>query len=80
MKQVAIAEAAQLIWANLCDGMQINARLPSCHPANRAEGFAAHSEIARLSGQTCVGWNTPAKRSPSLCATSHRQHRTTGLR
>ena len=60
MNQASITEAAQLIWANFRDGTQINALPASCRPSSRAEGYAVQAEVARLSGQPCVGWKIAA--------------------
>lgn len=56
MAEAAISEAAQLIWANFRDGKQIDVLPASCRPTSRAEGYAAQAEVARLSGQICLGW------------------------
>ena len=60
MNQASITEAAQLIWANFRDGTQVSALPASCRPSSRAEGYAVQAEVARLSGQPCVGWKIAA--------------------
>ncbi len=60
MNEAAIYEAAQLIWTNMSDGTQTGALPASCLPANRAEGYAVQTEVARLSGQQSVGWKIAA--------------------
>ena len=60
MNHAAITEAAQLIWSNVHNRMQISALPASCVPANRAEGYAVQAEVARLSGQSSIGWKIAA--------------------
>ena len=60
MNQAAITEAAQLIWSNFRDSTRIDALPESCLPTSRADGYAVQAEVARLSGQACVGWKIAA--------------------
>lgn len=60
MNHAAITDAAQLIWSNFRDGTRIDALPKSCLPASRADGYAVQAEVARLSGQPCVGWKIAA--------------------
>ena len=60
MNHAAVTEAAQLIWSNFRDGTRIDALPESCRPASRADGYAVQAEVARRSGQPCVGWKIAA--------------------
>lgn len=60
MNEAAISEATQLIWANFRESTQLNAPPESCRPASRADGYTVQAEVARLSGQPCVGWKIAA--------------------
>ncbi len=60
MNPASITEAAQLIWANFRDETQFRTLPESCRPTSRAEGYAVQAEVARLSGQTSVGWKIAA--------------------
>lgn len=60
MNESAIAEAAQLIWQHWSGGTQMSALPEHCRPANRAEGYAVQAKVARLSGQTTLGWKIAA--------------------
>ncbi len=60
MNPASITEAAQLICTNYRDETQINALPESCRPTSRAEGYAVQAEVARLSGQTGIGWKIAA--------------------
>jgi 2-keto-4-pentenoate hydratase len=60
LPELIVPNAAQLIWTNFCDSTQINALPESCRPRTRAEGYAVQAEVARLSGQACVGWKIAA--------------------
>ena len=60
MNPIEINQAAQLIWSNFRDGTRTNALPASCSPSTRAEGYAVQTEVARLSGQSRVGWKIAA--------------------
>ena len=60
MNETSIGEAAQLIWTNSKKSTQISALPASCAPSNRAEGYAVQAQVARLSGQSTVGWKIAA--------------------
>jgi hypothetical protein len=60
MNPQAIHEAASLIWRSWIQSTRIAALPASCCPANRAEGYAIQSEVARLSGQRILGWKIAA--------------------
>ena len=60
MNNDAISKSAQLLWSNFRDGTRIDALPESCLPTSRADGYAVQAEVARLSGQPCVGWKIAA--------------------
>ncbi len=60
MERQEIDSAAALLWRNWSQTTRI-AELPAhCRPGNRAEAYAIQAEVARLSGQTVVGWKIAA--------------------
>jgi 2-keto-4-pentenoate hydratase len=60
MNQQKIDAGAALLWENWRQTTRI-AEMPShCRPADRAEGYAIQTELARLSGQSVAGWKIAA--------------------
>jgi len=55
-----IDEAATLLWRNWSQSTRIDALPAHCRPANRADGYAIQTEIARRSGQRTFGWKIAA--------------------
>jgi len=60
MNQQDIRSAAAILWqhwqhSTRCDGLPAH-----CRPGSRAEAYAIQAEVAKLSGQSIVGWKIAA--------------------
>lgn len=60
MTPAAVTEAAALLWHHWSGGTRVDELPPRCRPADRTEGYAVQSELARRSGQPVVGWKIAA--------------------
>ena len=54
------AEAAALLWRHWRDGTRLDALPAHCRPANRGQGYAIQTEVARIAGQRTFGWKIAA--------------------
>jgi 2-keto-4-pentenoate hydratase len=60
MKQQDIRSAATILWQYWQQSTRLDELPAQCRPANRAEAYAIQAELARLSGQSIVGWKIAA--------------------
>lgn len=60
MQSSASHRAATLVWQSWTSRARIDALPAACRPATRAEGYAAQSALAELSGQPTIGWKIAA--------------------
>jgi 2-keto-4-pentenoate hydratase len=60
MDQQDIKAAAAILWQHWQQSTRFDELPPHCRPGSRAEGYAIQAELARLSGQSVVGWKIAA--------------------
>ncbi len=60
MMESRAAAAAATLWQHFQDRTKFDGLPPQQQPADRAEGYAAQAELARLSAQPVVGWKIAA--------------------
>jgi 2-keto-4-pentenoate hydratase len=60
MNQQDIRSAAAMLWRHWQQSTRLDELPPQCRPANRAEGYVIQAELAKLSGQSVVGWKIAA--------------------
>jgi 2-keto-4-pentenoate hydratase len=60
MNQQDIQAAAAILWQHWQQSTRLDELPPHCRPGSRAEGYAIQAEVAKLSGQSIVGWKIAA--------------------
>lgn len=60
MHQQDIHAAAAMLWQRWRQSTRLDELPAQCRPASRAEGYAIQAELAKLSGQSIVGWKIAA--------------------
>ena len=60
MNQQDIHSAAAMLWQHWQQSTRLDELPAQCRPDNRAEGYAIQAEVAKLSGQSTVGWKIAA--------------------
>ena len=60
MNQQDIHAAAAILWQHWQQSTRLDELPAQCRPISRAEGYAIQAEIAKLSGQSTVGWKIAA--------------------
>ena len=60
MNQQDIHAAAAMLWRHWQQSSRLDELPAHCRPASRAEGYAIQAEVAKLSGQSIVGWKIAA--------------------
>jgi len=60
MHRQDIQGAAAILWQHLQQSTRLDELPAHCRPGTRAEGYAIQAEVARLSGQSIVGWKIAA--------------------
>jgi 2-keto-4-pentenoate hydratase len=60
MNQQDIRSAAAILWQHWQRSTRLDELPAQCRPDSRAEGYAIQAEVARLSGQSTVGWKIAA--------------------
>jgi 2-keto-4-pentenoate hydratase len=60
MNQQDISSAAAILWRHWQQSTRFDELPAHCRPGSRAEGYAIQAEIAKLSGQSIVGWKIAA--------------------
>jgi 2-keto-4-pentenoate hydratase len=60
MNQQDIHAAAATLWQHWQQSTRFDELPAHCRPASRAEGYAIQAELAKLSGQSTVGWKIAA--------------------
>lgn len=56
MNQQDIRSAAAILWQHWQQSTRLDELPLQCRPDSRAEGYAIQAEVAKLSGQSVVGW------------------------
>jgi 2-keto-4-pentenoate hydratase len=56
MNRQDIRSAAAILWEHWQQSTRLDELPAHCRPASRAEAYAIQAEVAKLSGQTIVGW------------------------
>ncbi len=60
MNQQDVHAAAATLWQHWRQSTRLDELPAHCRPASRAEGYAIQAELAKLSGQSTVGWKIAA--------------------
>lgn len=60
MNQQDIRAAAAILWRHWQRSTRLDELPVRCRPGTRAEGYAIQAEVAKLSGQSIVGWKIAA--------------------
>ena len=60
MNQQDIHAAAAILWQHWRQATRLDELPAHCRPGSRAEGYAIQAELAKLSGQSIVGWKIAA--------------------
>jgi 2-keto-4-pentenoate hydratase len=60
MNQQDIHAAAAILWQHWQQSTRFDELSARCRPGSRAEGYAIQAEVAKLSGQSIVGWKIAA--------------------
>ena len=60
MNQQDIHAAAAILWQHWRQATRLVELPAHCRPGSRAEGYAIQAELAKLSGQSIVGWKIAA--------------------
>jgi 2-keto-4-pentenoate hydratase len=60
MNQQDIRSAAAILWQHWQQSTRFDELPAHCRPGSRAEGYAIQAEVAKLSGQSIVGWKIAA--------------------
>jgi 2-keto-4-pentenoate hydratase len=60
MNQQDIHAAAAILWQHWQQSTRLDELPAQCRPGSRAEGYAIQAEVAKLSGQSIVGWKIAA--------------------
>jgi 2-keto-4-pentenoate hydratase len=60
MNQQDIHAAAAILWQHWQQSTRLDELPLRCRPGSRAEGYAIQAEVAKLSGQSVVGWKIAA--------------------
>jgi 2-keto-4-pentenoate hydratase len=60
MNQQDIHAAAATLWQHWQQATRLDELPAQCRPGSRAEGYAIQAELAKLSGQSIVGWKIAA--------------------
>ena len=60
MNQQDIHAAAAILWQHWQQSTRFDELPAHCRPGSRAEGYAIQAELAKLSGQSIVGWKIAA--------------------
>ena len=60
MNQQDIHGAAAILWQHWQQSTRLDELPAHCRPGSRAEGYAIQAEVAKLSGQSIVGWKIAA--------------------
>ena len=60
MNQQDIHGAAAILWQHWQQSTRFDELPARCRPGSRAEGYAIQAEVAKLSGQSIVGWKIEA--------------------
>jgi 2-keto-4-pentenoate hydratase len=60
MNQQDIHAAAAILWQHWQQSTRLDELPARCQPGSRAEGYAIQAEVAKLSGQSVVGWKIAA--------------------
>jgi 2-keto-4-pentenoate hydratase len=60
MNQRDIHSAAMMLWQHWQQSTRLDELPVQCRPSSRAEGYAIQAEVAKLSGQSIVGWKIAA--------------------
>ena len=60
MNQQDIRSAAAILWQHWQQSTRFDELPAHCRPGSRAEGYAIQAELAKLSGQSIVGWKIAA--------------------
>jgi len=60
MSQPDIGDAAAILWQHWRQSTRLDELPAHCRPGSRAEGYAIQAELAKLSGQSIVGWKIAA--------------------
>ncbi len=60
MNQQDIHVAAAILWQHWRQATRLDELPAQCRPGSRAEGYAIQAELAKLSGQSIVGWKIAA--------------------
>jgi 2-keto-4-pentenoate hydratase len=60
MNQQDIRSAAAILWQHWRQSTRFDELPAHCRPGSRAEGYAIQAEVAKLSGQSIVGWKIAA--------------------
>ena len=60
MNQQDIHAAAAMLWQHWRQATRLDELPAHCRPGSRAEGYAIQAELAKLSGQSIVGWKIAA--------------------
>ena len=60
MTQQDIRSAAAILWQHWQQSTRLDELPAQCRPGSRAEGYAIQAEVAKLSGQSIVGWKIAA--------------------
>jgi 2-keto-4-pentenoate hydratase len=60
MNQQDIHAAAAMLWQHWRQSTRLDELPAHCRPGSRAEGYAIQAELAKLSGQSIIGWKIAA--------------------
>lgn len=60
MNQQDVHSAAAILWRHWQQSTRFDALPAHCRPGSRAEAYAIQAEVAKLSGQSIVGWKIAA--------------------
>ncbi|HEY5292836.1 MAG TPA: fumarylacetoacetate hydrolase family protein [Burkholderiales bacterium] len=60
MNHQNIHAAAAILWQHWQQSTRLDELPAHCRPGSRAEGYAIQAEVAKLSGQSIVGWKIAA--------------------
>ena len=60
MNQDDVHAAATILWRHWQHSTRLDELPPQCRPSSRAEGYAIQAEVAKLSGESIVGWKIAA--------------------
>lgn len=60
MNQQHIHAAAAMLWQHWRESTRLDELPAQCRPGSRADGYAIQAELAKLSGQSIVGWKIAA--------------------